>query len=254
MKVEVIESTDRADKLVCKCARNDYMHEWIGEKKYEEIMENVAYNENDVELAEQCSDNWPSSGEHMELEARTAGLIRRLVKRGHWGPMEAPQITFSIQGVSRVVMSQITRHRHLSFDVQSMRYVDFSDVEFIEPPALAGLSDFSRESGEVDIDDRETLREEYESRVTEAVEQYEKMVGDGVPKEAARYVLPLGTPVNITVSGNLRSFLHLLTLRDKPDVQPETRQLAQALSTELIDWAPYSTHIYKDAAPFRPSP
>jgi len=254
MQVEVLEATDNPDRLACRAARGDYYDGFVAEDPYSEVMDGVSYDDSDMDVVEEYADDWPRADDHTELEAKTVALLRKTLKRGHFGICEHPAITFCIEGVSRVVMSQITRHRHLSFDVQSMRYVDFSDVEFIEPLALAGLSDFSRESGEVDIDDRETLREEYESRVKQAVNYYEHMVGNGVPKEAARYVLPLGTPVNITVSGNLRSFLHLLTLRDKPDVQPETRQLAQALSTELIDWAPYSTHVYKDAAPFRPSP
>jgi thymidylate synthase (FAD) len=254
MQVNVLEATDNPDRLACRAARGDYYDGYIAEDSYDEVMDGVQYEARDLDVVREYADEWPRSQEYEELEAKTVALLRKTISRGHHGISEHPSITLAIEGVSRVVMSQITRHRHLSFDVQSMRYVDFSDVDFVEPPALAGLSEFSREDGEVDIEDREQLLREYRARVKQAVNYYEHMVEHGVPKEAARYILPLGTPVNITVSGNLRSLLHVLVLRDKADVQPETRQLARAISDELVEWAPYSTHVFQEAGPFRPSP
>lgn len=255
MQITTLERTDNPDSLACRAARGDYFDGWVGSTDYETVMEGVQYKQQDEQLVEDTlDDRYPKSDHHHELRCKTAALLRKTLKRGHFGIAEHPSITLSIEGVSRVVMGQMTRHRHLSFDIQSMRYVDFSDTEFVTPPALAGVSEFSREDGEVSIEDRETLEEEYKHRVKQAVNYYDEMVDAGVPKEAARYILPLGTPVNITASGNLRSWLHVLALRDKPDVQPETRQLAGAITDELTDWAPLTCAVFEDARPFRPSP
>ena len=48
-------------------------------------------------------------------------LIRSLLRRGHLSPFEHVSFTFSIEGVSRALLAQITRHRIASFSVQSQR-------------------------------------------------------------------------------------------------------------------------------------
>jgi len=80
------------------------------------------------------------------------------------------------------------------------------------------------------------------------------MVSAGVPKEDARMVLPIGTSVNITVSGNARSFLHLVNLRGKADAQWEIRELAEEMLEELFVWMPYTFNWYESNRPHKISP
>lgn len=103
MRIEVVEATPEPEELACRAARNDYMTEWIGDKSFEEVMENV-------------------DGD--SLEEKKENLITHLIRRGHYGPFEHPHATFTVEGVSRITMAQITRHRHASFDVQSLRYTE----------------------------------------------------------------------------------------------------------------------------------
>jgi len=56
---------------------------------------------------------------------------------GHYGPFEHPSATFAAEGMSRACMAQLTRHRHVSFDVQSMRYVAFDEVDLVDVEAGA---------------------------------------------------------------------------------------------------------------------
>jgi thymidylate synthase (FAD) len=64
-------------------------------------------------------------------------------------------------------------------------------------------------------------------------------------KEKARYVLPLGTPVNFTMSGNLRAMWHFLDLRNNAKAQPETQDFARKVCDELTEWAPKSMDAYE---------
>jgi thymidylate synthase (FAD) len=151
-------------------------------------------------------------------------------------------------------MAQITRHRHLTFDIQSMRYADFSEQEIVTPQSLRDDEHFSRETGVTEVEGRELLRGEYEETIDELVELYERLVRSGVPKEDARFILPLGTTVNMTFSGNARTFMHVFNLRQKASSQWEIRELSNMLAEELKSWMPYSFNWYEDNKPHKIGP
>lgn len=54
-----------------------------------------------------------------------SAFIRKVLKMGHNSVMEHISFTFLIEGVSRTLLAQLTRHRIASFSVQSQRYVSY---------------------------------------------------------------------------------------------------------------------------------
>ena len=50
-------------------------------------------------------------------------FVNKLLSMGHLSPVEHASFTFGIEGVSRSLLAQITRHRIASFSVKSQRYV-----------------------------------------------------------------------------------------------------------------------------------
>ena len=56
-------------------------------------------------------------------EEKVASFVDMLSEMGHQSPIEHATFTFGIEGVSRALLAQITRHRIASFSVQSQRYV-----------------------------------------------------------------------------------------------------------------------------------
>jgi thymidylate synthase (FAD) len=252
MQVEVVEQTTNPEKIVCTAARGDYYGGYVGETPFTELMESVSYDESDSSRA--FSNNHIS--ESVSTEARMISFIEKQLSRGHYGPWEHPQITFTVKNVSRSLMAQITRHRHLTFDVQSQRYVDFSDTEAITPESLLNPDHFSREDGIVDIDTerQKELREKYKAMTDSQFEFYEELVDAGIPKEDARFVLPIGTPVNITMSGNARTMMHVLNLRQKASSQWEIRDLSNRIAEELQEWIPYTGHWWEEHGPLKNSP
>ncbi|WP_426717070.1 FAD-dependent thymidylate synthase, partial [Corynebacterium auriscanis] len=48
-------------------------------------------------------------------------LSRTLFDQGHFSILEHASATFYLTGVSRALLSEFTRHRHLSFSVRSQR-------------------------------------------------------------------------------------------------------------------------------------
>ena len=53
--------------------------------------------------------------------------IQKWIGMGHESPIEHAIATFSIEGISRSCLAQLTRHRLASFSVESMRYCDIGE-------------------------------------------------------------------------------------------------------------------------------
>jgi thymidylate synthase (FAD) len=171
-------------------------------------------------------------------------LVRDLLRKGHFGPFEHPQAFFVAEGVSRVTMAQITRHRHMSWDVQSMRYVDFEDAEVSMPGTFQQTMEY--DWNDDDFDRYADAGSFYKRHVEQAFDLYQEMVDAGVPEEDARFVLPLGTQVNMSFSGNVRTLLHVLDLRHSGKAQWEVRKMAEQIIEEMRDWCPIVVEEWED--------
>ena len=143
---------------------------------------------------------------------KRADFVKGLIKSGHETPLEFASATFDISGISRVCQNQIVRHRiGCSYCVQSMRYVDVANNEFVMP-IKALMTDDSC----VDF-------------VRKAKDFYKKLVQNDVPKEDARMFLPLGMTTNMCMHMNFRSLRHFLKLRLDRHSQWEVRQVAKEI-------------------------
>ena len=67
---------------------------------------------------------------------KSAHFLRMLSDLGHASPVEHASFTFGIEGVSRSLLAQITRHRLASYSVQSQRYVRLDDFQYVIPPEV----------------------------------------------------------------------------------------------------------------------
>ncbi len=236
MEVELLEATDNPEELICSAARNDYMEDFVGDKSFEEIMVTV-------------------EGETIEEKKET--LIGHLLKQGHFGPFEHPQITFAVKGISRSCMAQITRHRHASFDVRSMRYVSFDDVdpedvaegELVVTPPSATDPDWigrNQEGGAVDDKTVEKREAVFRESVKRSVEEYQELLDLGMPPEDARFVLPIGTEVNMVFSVNARMLMHIADLRAAADSQWEIRDMTERVLDLAKEWCPITFEYYEE--------
>ena len=70
-------------------------------------------------------------------DEKAASFVEMLASFGHESPIEHVSFTFGIEGVSRALLAQITRHRIASFSVQSQRYVNKDGFSYIVPPEIA---------------------------------------------------------------------------------------------------------------------
>ena len=69
-------------------------------------------------------------------DEKVANFVDMLAEIGHESPIEHASFTFAIEGVSRALLAQITRHRIASYSVQSQRYVAEKNFEYVIPPEI----------------------------------------------------------------------------------------------------------------------
>ena len=136
-------------------------------------------------------------------------FVKGLIRAGHESVLENAIATFDVKGISRACQNQIVRHRiGCSYCVESMRYVNVENNEIIIPRKLfMEWPDALEAAAEIN-------------------KMYRELIRCGVPKEDARYLLPLGITTNMTVTMNFRAIRHFLKLRLDKKAQWEVQQVA----------------------------
>lgn len=171
--------------------------------------------------------------------------IKLLQSIGHESPIEHVSFTFAIDGVSRSLLAQITRHRLASFSVRSQRYVSTSYEKCVMPDAIA---------------DDDFLGEKFDKAMCEAIKVYRgianvlmaKYKSEGMDEksaekkaiEDARFVLPNACCTSMIVTMNARELLHFFRLRTCNRAQWEIREVADKMLAECYRVAPT---IFADA-------
>lgn len=165
------------------------------------------------------------------------GYIANILKQGHESVLEHASATFYIEGVSRALLAELTRHRHLSFSVESQRYVDYSDTEPVIPPAFGD-------------DEAEHLRMMYSRDLVAYESMVEALIREGKTRkqarEAARAFLPNAAPVAMVVTGNMRAWRDVLRKRYSVHADAEIFELAKELLSQLKEIAPASFQDFKE--------
>lgn len=165
------------------------------------------------------------ASDKLDLEKPVEYYIKKAKKLGHLSVIEHASFTFSVEGVSRSCTHQLVRHRLASYSQQSMRYVNLSELDyndFVTPKTIK----------------ENDAEEEYKELLESTISTYKKLLEKGVPKEDARFVLPIASPTNITVTMNGRELLHFLDLRLEENAQWEIREVAKRMLEEVKDVAP----------------
>lgn len=157
-------------------------------------------------------------------------LRRTLGDQGHWSIAEHATATLYFTGVSRAFLAELTRHRHLSFSVESQRFINANDANIVLPPAV-------RELDKEDQDGFLLLAEE-------SIEDYKAIQTalNHLPKkqrnEAARALLPNAVETRMVVTGNLRAWNEVIQRRTQPDADAEIQQVMRLAAQELHTVSP----------------
>lgn len=205
MKVSLIQYTPEPEKLIAAAAKLCY-----SESGCENIMEGL-----DTE--------------------KTQSFVKMLAELGHESPIEHVSFTFAIEGVSRSLLAQITRHRHASFSVQSQRYVKQNNFVYITPPAVSTDSEINEIFTKAMNDSFQSYNEIADKLQKKYVSEFiasgmnEKNAKSKAEKKAiedARFVLPNACETKMVMTMNARSLYNFFKLRCCNRAQWEIRELA----------------------------
>lgn len=181
--------------------------------------------------------------------------VSRLLKsnRGHYGPLEHPQLSLLIRADHNTIVQLRTHRVGCTFDVQSMRYSGQRILDVADGKTPVTEAFYFRPPGVY----RDRQGDPYSwtphhCREVEVISQasavhYADLRDKGVSEEHARSVLTTNYFQNALVSGSMRFWLHLLDVRSKADAQLEIQVLMKMIAKEIHDWAPeiydwYETH------------
>jgi len=114
-------------------------------------------------------------------------LVKQIVSHGHTSTLEHISFTFSIVGISRACLAQLTRHRIASYSVRSQRYTKINDV----------------------VSTKLDGNEVYDRAIKQVQQAYQTLLEDGVKAEDARMILPQSSSTNLVMTINLRSFINI---------------------------------------------
>jgi thymidylate synthase (FAD) len=215
----------------------------------------------------------PDAEAHMAYIARVTSkdqsnpnferLLKYCVKHGHWSVME--QSTMTVEVVTPLAIAvQLLRHASFRFQQFSGRYEDQQEML----KHTADLSSFSNlfympeEAREQDPKNRQNSLPASDPGLTDAMwatmstsymvslQCYNDLLTRGISKEIARFVLPQGVYSRLYVTGNCRSFLHYIGVRDDDGVaQYEHCELARCIKSVFSNTFPTVSKAVFDVAP-----
>lgn len=174
-------------------------------------------------------------------------FVQKLTSLGHESPTEHASFTFAIEGVSRALLAQISRHRIASFSVQSQRYVRLDQFEFVTPQAV----EHSPKSAEVFSQAMEQAAQQY-TRIADVLKEghFQRLLKEGVEEktakrqaekmaiEDARFVFPNACTTKMIVTMNARSLNNFFRHRCCERAQWEIRNLADEMLRLVYPVAP----------------
>ena len=134
-----------------------------------------------------------------------AEVLGRIIKAGHESILEHITLTYSIKGLSRACLQEVSRHRHISLSVESTRH---------------------------------TLRKKFDTVSAGLPREYSEYLfvvwsklqdNPDLPNDELKYYLPEFWPTNLVLTSNVRELRHILKLRTAPAALKEFMELARAM-------------------------
>lgn len=169
----------------------------------------------------------PSNQSNLETAPR---LIKYLIKHKHWSPFEMASMQVEIE-TTRAIAAQILRHRSFSFQEFSQRYSSVDQLGTVGLPHLRSQDLKNKQASHDDLDPKKVdlMNKQIQQIYHSTFDYYEYLLSQGVAKECARSILPLGTPTRLYMSGSIRSWIHYIQIRAGVETQLEHRLIAEAV-------------------------
>jgi len=175
-------------------------------------------------------------------------LLKYLYDHKHMTPFEMAGMTVEVKAPI-FVFREWHRHRTQSYNEMSARYIPLPDENYI--PTLerltmsGGANKQAQSTGAVlDFAGASEFQDAIFAQYKMAQQLYETSIQQGIPKELARLIVPVGRYSKMRASANLRNWLAFLTLRMDPAAQWEIRQYANAIGNITAEMFPRTWELF----------
>lgn len=175
------------------------------------------------------------------------GLIKFLIREGHWSPFDMCNLTFEIN-TQKDVAIQLLRHQALNPQEWSQRYADCSDMR--SELRECRLQDENNRQNSLPCLNADLI--DWWVNVQKEVQEvtffyYESALKKGIAKEVARSVLPIGlTDTKMYFNGTIRQWLFYCKSRMHHSTQKEHRIVANDVFKVLLEVAPCTTKAFAE--------
>lgn len=207
----------------------------------------VKHNASDVDVAHAA---WVSNfGSDAETRDTTdvSKLINFLYSNRHMSPFEHGSLTFFVD-TPIFVAREFMRHRTWSYNETSGRYKEL-DPRFYVAPVDRPLVQAGRIGHYTFVPGTEeqygAVLDHTHYAYREAWDAYRNMLSEGIAKEVARNVLPVGTMTQFYATANPRNVMQFLSLRNDGPALKEIRDVAIAIEEEFAKAMPLTYAAYK---------
>jgi len=153
----------------------------------------------------------------------------------HASTLEHLVYNFYIQGISRALLQELSRHRIASLSVKSTRYT----LKELKHEEGFTCNDFERASKYLVLTENEMV----DTMSVKALENLRLVLVQGISNDKAKYCLPESYKTELTWTINARSLQNFLTLRSDKSALWEIQNLAHALYDALPEEHQYLFNI-----------
>jgi thymidylate synthase (FAD) len=206
---------------------------------YVELVESWGSDERIIESARMSTNKgFKGWGPKADGSPGDEKLLKYLYEHNHATPFEMAGMTIEVQAPI-FVFREWHRHRTQSYNEMSARYTPLPDLNYLPTVdrLMINSQNGNKQAGTVEgsevltVETATHFRNALAGTYTIQQTMYETALSQGIPKELARLMLPVGRYSRMRASANLRNWLGFLTLRMAEGAQWEIRQYANAVAS-----------------------
>lgn len=175
-------------------------------------------DKNPLSIAEQAASVCYGS-----IPTNTYKIAKGCKATSHNSVLEHISFTFHISGVSRALLAQLSRHRHISLSVASQRFINYKNGFDYVNPFYAGTE----------------AHDAFDTVMEDTAEAYKTFsTYYGAQNEDARAVLPNACCTELYMTANARTLIEISWLRLCSRSQDEIREMFQEIKKQVATVAP----------------
>ena len=206
-----------------------------------------------------CTATEDKIGEFEQAQIDAVPFLQKLIKQGHESVLEHLNFTFHVTGISRALLQELARHRHISLSVKSTRWALKRDYEERQKSIDDVLDAAWNNLPECNEDEYTKL----EGAQGLAIATYnllyavEDAIKAGLPNDFIKYYLPECFTTDLVLTVNARELRHIFKLRAAPNALLEFNELClklreaipvntRVLFDDCADWNATVNRVYQD--------